>query len=515
MAVLLSASKLILPEIIRLSIKSIEKQNVNMLMNYIVFALTLSVVNIAIIVLNALVVRRTKNIYEQSIQRRLIDKMEKIKLISLKKINVGDIITEMVNNPMDGVNNSMDCLCSWITGFSTILISIIYMCLLEWRLALCILSYNIILRLGSIFVERKLKKNSQEVIEVTKNNNNLIMNFITNNIIIRLYKKDNYFNDILKKNEHNALKANLKRNAWGNGLMDITWATAKFAEFVIIYGLGGLFVNRETTSIGTLLSFVFASDIFVNGIDSFASALFAKNRALAIIESINKFFGINETENECDVLNDQTFPPIYFRNVSFGYPGRPVLENVNLTINRGDRILLKGPNGEGKSTLLLLLSGLYRPQKGQIVFGNKETSGVNLENLIKIISIVPQSNYILDGSIKENIALNTVFSEVKIQEALHDINLKNITDISPQLLSQGEKKRINIGRAFYKDKVPILLGDEIFANLDKGNIEFIINNLKEYFDNGTFIFVCHDAIDFNFNRALTVNNKTITEEKPN
>jgi ABC-type lipoprotein export system ATPase subunit len=106
-----------------------------------------------------------------------------------------------------------------------------------------------------------------------------------------------------------------------------------------------------------------------------------------------------------------------------------------------------------------------------------------------------------------------VFSETKIQEALHDINLKSSAEISPQLLSQGEKKRINIGRAFYKDKVPIILGDEIFSNLDKGNIELLSNNLKRYFDNGTFVFVCHDMVDFDFNRVLTVSNKTIIEEK--
>jgi ABC-type bacteriocin/lantibiotic exporter with double-glycine peptidase domain len=512
MAVLLVLVKMALPEIIRLGTTAIESRNLEALIKCGVLAVTVTVLTLAFNAFNVLLIRHTKNRGEQGIQLRLAEKMIEMKIPALRRYKAGEIITETVNNPMEGIGGSLESLCCWIGGISALILSMAYMGFLEWRLALCIAAYNALLRVAGIFVEPRLKRNSRKVIEAAKASNNLFLNFLVNNIPVRIYEKNSFFHNLLRTRERDTLKANLIRSAWNNGVMDLTWATAKFAEFTIIYGFGGWLVYRGVTGIGTLLSFVFASDILVNGIDSFIQSLTAKNAALAGIESIERFLETAETENETGVLDAPGPFAVRFENVSFGYGENSILENISFTINHGDKVLLRGPNGEGKSTLLYLLSGLYRPKSGRIYFGGQDIGAVNLESLVDAYRFIPQTAYILAGDVRENIALETSYPETALRDIMRDLNLEGAVSTAPDSLSQGEKKRVGIGRALYKKRGDLVLGDEIFANLDRDNIASVIPVLKNRFYNKTVVFVCHDPVDFPFNRIFTVGGGKLAEE---
>ena len=184
---------------------------------------------------------------------------------------------------------------------------------------------------------------------------------------------------------------------------------------------------------------------------------------------------------------------IDFKNISFTYDQKDyVFENLNLNINRSDKIFISGPSGSGKSTLVELLCGLNSPTSGDILIDE-----INLDNLDKniwlnSIGFVGQKNFLFNKSIKENIFDgNIVATEEMYSKALevsHTIDFlkeNNISDneIITQTqdnLSGGQLKRISIARALIKNP-KILILDEATNEFDK-NLEFkiITKIIKKY-----------------------------------
>ncbi len=309
------------------------------------------------------------------------------------------------------------------------------------------------------------------------------------------------------------LQVNVKKFAWVNGLQDATWATMKLSEYVILYGLGGWMVVNVQTGIGTVFAFTLAIDLFVKGINSYVYSLTAKNTAIASVEKLNAVLNNPDTESGLTGYLEKASEPfaIMFDDVSFSYRDSKILERVNFEIKPGEKVLIKGLNGKGKSTLLNLICGLYRPTEGRILFGNTDTSNVSIDNLSDSYAYISQNSNMLNGSVYENIALNRSFSEEKCKKISAILNVERVTDNVPSSLSQGEKQRINIGRALYKNGVNVVLADEIFSNIDRDNTEFILQTFNEQFADKTVIMVCHDSYDYGFNKILMVGNNTVTE----
>jgi ATP-binding cassette subfamily B protein len=510
--VFVSFLNLVLPEVLRLSTEAIKNRDLEALIKIGTLGLAAAFLTVFIEAVNSYFRRWAQNYGEEGIQRQILEKTARIKTRSLRKYTSGEIVTETVNNTIEGIQLSFEGICSRAQGLAAILLTSAYMFFLDWRITLLIVGYNAALRLISIRIERQMKKNADRTVAVNKENNAFFVSFLINMTAVRIFERDGFFLKLLHKKERQTLKANFKQNAWNTGVVDATWATAKFAEFVIIYGLGGWLVYRGIISIGILLAFVFASDTFVKGIEAFSSSLVCKNAALANIESIKGFLDIEDTECETGVLKLPSPFIVRFENVSFGYGEENILEGVHFIIEPGDKVLVRGPNGAGKSTLLYLLAGLYRPTGGRILFGGEDIATVNLDELVKTYGLISQRCYILNGNVKENIALKLEYREEAVQDILRLLLLERTVETAPQLLSQGEKQRINIGRALYKDETALVLGDEIFSNVDKESITAIAETLRDRFQDKTVIFVCHEPIDFPFNKIFSVRNKTVFQE---
>lgn len=172
---------------------------------------------------------------------------------------------------------------------------------------------------------------------------------------------------------------------------------------------------------------------------------------------------------------------IEFRNVSFAYhEGEPVLKNISFTIRSGEKIAVVGENGAGKTTLIKLLCGLYRPSSGQILLNDTDISQFDREAYYDLFSAVFQDYTFLPASLLENIAVSETADEGRVREALGKAGLLDKVDslregIYAKLIKQvnagavdlsgGEKQRLLLARALYKD-APVLILDEPTAALD-------------------------------------------------
>lgn len=183
-------------------------------------------------------------------------------------------------------------------------------------------------------------------------------------------------------------------------------------------------------------------------------------------------------------------PIVTVRDVAFRYQthGRPVLQGCNLELYRGERLLLEGPSGGGKSTLAGILAGLRTPQSGLLLLHNIDQQTMGIGAWRERVVAVPQfhENYILTGTLAFNLLMGRCWppqpQDVAAAEALcHELGLGDLLNRMPAgiqqmvgesgwQLSHGERSRVYIARALLQD-ADLLILDESFGALDPENLE--------------------------------------------
>ncbi len=196
---------------------------------------------------------------------------------------------------------------------------------------------------------------------------------------------------------------------------------------------------------------------------------------------------------------------ITFDSVWFQYPNAagPSVTNLSIRISSGERIGIIGPSGAGKSTLIDLLLGLVEPTKGQVLIGGRQLKD-NLKEWHQTVGLVPQTIYLLDASIRQNIAFGVPESQIDdsaVNRSLDAARLKSFVDSLPDglatrvgergvRLSGGQRQRIGIARALYRDPTVLVL-DEATSALDNDTEREFVEAIKDIDRSTTVIVVAH------------------------
>lgn len=192
---------------------------------------------------------------------------------------------------------------------------------------------------------------------------------------------------------------------------------------------------------------------------------------------------------------------IELRGIEFGYkPNKPIIKDFNLIINKGDKVAFCGESGAGKSTLVDLIIGIYKPQKGEILIDGVKIDNHNLRSWRKKIGYIPQTIYLFDGSVAQNIAFGSELDEQRVIEACKKANIYDFlcehdgidTRVGEGgiLLSGGQKQRIGIARAIYDDP-EILVLDEATSALDSATEARIMEEIYGVAKDKTLLVIAH------------------------
>lgn len=247
------------------------------------------------------------------------------------------------------------------------------------------------------------------------------------------------------------------------------------------------------------------------------------------LERLNEIHQMNDEEPAGKELS-QTLPEnksISINNLTFRYAGagnEPVLENVSLYIPQGKTTAIVGMSGSGKTTILKLLLRFYEPQNGEIKVGQQNINNIRFKTWRSQCGIVMQDGFIFSDSIERNIAVGDEYPDKK--KVAHAIKVSNIRDFIDELplglntkigaegngISQGQRQRILIARAVYKDP-EYLLFDEATNSLDANNERVIMDNLQEFFDGRTVVIVAHRLSTVsNADNIIVLNKSQIIEQ---
>ena len=304
-------------------------------------------------------------------------------------------------------------------------------------------------------------------------------------------------------------------NSNANGLALWLQQFPKFIfEISLVIGAGALvayqvWVNDASNVIGVLFVFLAAAGRLIPALMRIQNSL---------LQISNYRYGANLTLDLISNLDDLTLkfrstprtveidgaPDINLNDITFSYDdsGKPVFENLSLKINTGEVTAIVGPSGAGKTTLIDLILGIYKPNEGDIYLST-QSQKVNPESVINF-AYVPQMPNLISGSLQENITLGLKQSEVNIEFLKHAVTSSGLDDLIKNLpngldtkidsignrLSGGELQRISIARALYLNAKLIVL-DEGTSSLDGNTEKFVTDYLFSLKGKVTIIIVAH------------------------
>ena len=415
-----------------------------------------------------------------------------------------------------------------ICGIGAVLVMIRY----NFFLAMMACLISLIPFFAALFSGRNMEKIEENLSKENAEYLAFLKDFAVGFTIIKSYKVEGIFSALHDKICQKVERRMEEREKCVEKINYFAAISGYITQFAILLLCAVVAYRSKSISVGTVLAFSRLINYIIDPVTELPGMLSKARTAYALSEQFWEKIGEGEQEqkeqqeqkerqeqeNSGEIVKDdyhkhidtdshkKALPipalqgDICFSHISFSYtPEKQVLKDFTLRVKEGEKLILLGASGSGKSSILKLLMGIERSQGGKISIGNRQLSTLPEESLFRSISYIQQEVFIFDGSIYENITLFQKYSEEELKQVIEKSGLKNLIlekgldypcGENGAALSGGERQRINIARSLLR-KTPILLADEITAALDKENSYLVLDSLLSL-ENITEILVLHD-----------------------
>lgn len=466
----------------------------------IIFSLAQSSLNYAATYLNTWV----GNKITMDLKKDLFKKMMRCDASFFDKTTSGDVMFRF--------NQDADMACSGLLSnlklFTTRLfssISLIFVLIYNsWQLSIIAIT----VLFGALYPLTKVRKKIKGIMDKTVFSGARVMThyneaFSGNRVVssFNLYEyQSNRFNE--------TLRAVFKL---GMNMTKKTGMLTPMMHFVVSIGIAGVIwlgsylITTNQLTPGGFVSFITALLMLYHPIKSIGSNYTSVQMSFLAIERV--FERLNAVPDICSKHNAVKINGIKsgveFDNVCFEYEkGRPVLQDVSLTVKKGQTVAFVGNSGGGKSTLVNLLPRFYDVKSGAVKIDGTDVRDIDIDSLRDQIAIVFQDNVLFAGTIRENIMLGkATATQQEIDRAVHNACLDEFIASLPKgldteigergtKLSGGQKQRVAIARAFLKN-APMVILDEATSALDNKSEEIVQQAIYNLMEDRTVFVIAH------------------------
>lgn len=448
-------------------------------------------------------------------------KLMKLPLKFFNSKNIGDITQRIYDHKRVEEFLSKDLIQSIFSIFS-IVIYLIVLLYFNTNIFFIVLIFTALELIWIFAFLNKIRILDHKTFSLETKDQNKIFELI---IAMQEIKLNNLEND--KREEWQNIQSSIYQNNIQKLKVNQQYESYRFFSFfqnILVIFSASLAVINENLTLGSMLAIMF----ILGGLSGPISQLI--NFILQYQLTRISFERLNEIHNKPDESNGNckkelsSIKDIFINNLTFSYDNtNNVLQDISINIPKGKTTAIVGVSGSGKTSLIKLLLKFNKPQKGSISIGEIDINDVDNVLWRSKCGVILQDSHIFSGSISYNISLSETPDIKKLQTAIKLSNIEDFIINSPLQLdtfigsegigvSQGQKQRILIARAIYKNP-DYLFFDEATNSLDAKNERIIVENINDYFNNKTMIVVAHRLSTVkNADQILVMSNGKIIEK---
>lgn len=402
---------------------------------------------------------------------------------------IQQVITQLAGNSI------IDCLIA--------ITSIVFLFVYSWQTGLiAVLSMPVYFSLIFRFNKKIISSQKEVMVGYAYSESNYIST-ISGISEIKNFNKQPFFADLNK-----SVYGNFQNSIFGLGKINIKlgfiagFTGILFLSLVLIYNSYLVLYNKMP--IGELMAILGIASTLLPSISNLALIAIPINEAKVAFNRMYEFTSITPENNNTEELEEFDFEKLKIENLSFRFPGRKrILENINISLKKGELISIIGESGCGKSTLGYVLQKFYLPESGEIIINEmNKLNNINTKSWRNIVGVVPQDINIFNGTVIDNICLgNSQLEAENVLKFLNENGFAKYIDSLPQgfatilgeegiNLSGGQKQIIALARALYK-KPQLLILDEATAAMDRETEKFTMDLLAKLKHEMAIFYISH------------------------
>ncbi len=457
----------------------------------------------------------------------LFAKYQRLSLDYFHRRRTGQVISRITNDVVvlnDAIDVGFNRL---VTDSIQVVVFFSFLIILSWKLTLLAM-ICLPLVFGFIwFIGRKLRKYSERTQERMADVNSVLEENVSNMRIVKAFSMEefeakkfvqatyDYFRSLVRMTRIRHLATPINDMlATGAGILILLYAGSR-----ILSGTGELAAGDFMTYVVSMFSLIKPvkelSQIHIKLQEGMAAA----DRVFEVLDTPETITDRSSAQEIVELKRE-----IVFDNISFRYDQEPILEQVSMTVKRGEVVAVVGPSGAGKTTLFNLLPRFYDPQSGTIRVDGVDLRDLKLTSLRGLLGIVTQETYLFHDSIRNNIAYG--LSDIALDKIVAAAKMANAHEFVESFpdgyntvvgsrgvrLSGGQRQRIAIARALLRDP-QILLFDEATSALDTESERLVQEAIDRLLVGRTTLVIAHRLSTIKHaDRIIVLDKGRITEE---
>ena len=437
----------------------------------------------------------------------------------------GIIISRYMNDPQTASAGIVDQIKTITTSLFGALGLIAVMLYSSWKLAIIGVVVLCVAFVPVALIRKRIKAASNKNMVIGGNITTNINETYSGNKVMAAYELQDRQNKYFRQQTWDAFNVNMslyKRAGWMSPIMYLIASVG----IATVLGFGTYLINSGQMTAGSFASFVTSLLLLYKPVKTLGNTLTNIQNLFVALGRVFELFDLKpEVVDSPDAVEMKGLDSsIEFKNVEFDYiKGHPVLQNLNLVVNKNETLAIVGNSGGGKSTLVNLIPRFYDIKSGSITFDGVDIRHFTIKSLRKNISMVFQDNFLYSGTIRENIMMgNPDASEDDLHKAIVSAHLQEmIADLPHGLdtmlgergltLSGGQRQRVAIARAMLRN-APIVILDEATSALDNESEAIVQKAMDNLMKDKTVFIIAHRLSTIkNADRIAVINEGHLVE----